>query len=98
MALDADTAVSIRQRFCRAIRTRTGLDERIATAMADEAFAAILCEYRQERIYVAESKAERNRRIRAEFNGRNGPELMRRYSVSKATLYRVVGKQNQCDQ
>lgn len=95
MALDADTEVSMRQRFTRCIRQHTGLDERIAHELAQEAFRAILFEYRQERIYVSESKRERNRKIRAEFNGRNGPELMKRYNISKATLYRVVGRRAQ---
>ncbi|MGX2041808.1 Mor transcription activator family protein [Methylocaldum sp. MU1018] len=34
----------------------------------------------------------RNARIRAEWNGRNVRELMKRHGVSRSTVYRVVGK------
>lgn len=35
------------------------------------------------------TRAERNARIRVEFNGQNLAVLMRRYDVSRATVYRV---------
>lgn len=36
------------------------------------------------------SRMQRDQLIRQEFNGRNGCEIMRRYGVSRATLYRVT--------
>lgn len=35
------------------------------------------------------TREERNARIRAEFNGQNLKVVMRRYDVSRATVYRV---------
>jgi Mor family transcriptional regulator len=61
--------------------------ERLASALEDR----IRREYGTRKIYVpAPSKTERNRRIRAEFNGRNLHEIMRRYGVSKMTVYRAA--------
>ena len=35
-------------------------------------------------------RAERNRIIRTEWNGRNTHELMRRFGISRSTLYRII--------
>jgi len=37
------------------------------------------------------TREERDTRLRAEWNGRNVKELMKRYGVSRSTVYRVVG-------
>lgn len=37
-------------------------------------------------------RAERDRIIRAEWNGRNTHELMRRFDISRSTLYRIINK------
>lgn len=37
------------------------------------------------------TRQERNARIRAEWNGRNGKELMEKYRVSRPSLYRILG-------
>lgn len=37
-------------------------------------------------------KIERNRAIKAEFNGRNLREVMDRWDVSRTTVYRICGK------
>jgi len=38
------------------------------------------------------TREERDARLRAEWNGRNVKELMKRYGVSRSTVYRAVGK------
>ena len=35
-------------------------------------------------------RAERDRIIRTEWNGRNTHELMRRFDISRSTLYRII--------
>ncbi|MBS7244093.1 MAG: hypothetical protein KIG98_07125 [Comamonas sp.] len=39
-------------------------------------------------------KEERNAAVRREFNGTNGPEVMRRYGIKRSTLYTIVGKRS----
>lgn len=36
------------------------------------------------------SRTERDKIIRGEWNGRNTHELMRRFGISRSTLYRIV--------
>jgi Mor family transcriptional regulator len=46
------------------------------------------------RAFVSEpcTKAERNARIKAEWTGRNLALLMKRYNVSRRTIYRAVNR------
>jgi Mor family transcriptional regulator len=48
-----------------------------------------------ERVYVSRKPrsawSERNRQLRAEFNGRNHDELARKYRVSKRRVYQLLG-------
>lgn len=37
--------------------------------------------------------SERNEKIKAEFNGKNKSELLKKYAVSKSTLYSIIHKQ-----
>ena len=37
-------------------------------------------------------RTERTAKIQAEFNGRNQKELMRKYQISRSTLYRVLNE------
>lgn len=46
----------------------------------------------QERYIPAEDKRARDEQIRAEFNGRNRDEVMRKHGLSKSRLYEIVGK------
>lgn len=46
----------------------------------------------QERYIPAEDKRARNEQIRAEFNGRNRDEILKKYNISKPRLYQIVNK------
>jgi Mor family transcriptional regulator len=37
------------------------------------------------------TRAERDARIRAEWNGRNVKELMKQYGLGRTTIYRIIG-------
>ncbi len=72
---------------------RCGLTAREASDMARSVGEGLRRDYAGQRPYVpAITKAERNRRIRAAYDGRNGEALCRRFGVSKSTLRRVVGE------
>ena len=38
------------------------------------------------------TRAERDQLIRTEWNGRNTRELMRRFGISRSTLYRIINR------
>ena len=49
-------------------------------------------EFGTRRVYVnAPSARERDECIREEFDGTNHREICKRYGISRATLYRIVG-------
>jgi Mor family transcriptional regulator len=58
-----------------------GIEEWLRLNAGGEALYVPLCD-----------RPTRNRRIVAEFNGRNRAALCRRYRISRATLYRIVKK------
>ena len=74
------------------MRQTTGLHERIALPIAESICGELAQEMdaagHQEPVT---SRADRNAAIRREYRGDNHREVMRRYSISRATLYRVVG-------
>jgi len=56
-------------------------------------------QYEGERIFIKKSKhGQKQRRdciIKKEFNGQNAQQLMQRFGVSRATIYRIVNAKKQ---
>lgn len=90
MSLDQDTEVTIKARFVRVIREHTGFNERLATAIASEAWGALVEELRGDRIYVSPSKAERDAEVLRDFDGTNHDQVCRDHKISRPTLYRIL--------
>ncbi len=71
---------------------RCGLTAREAADMARSVEESLRRDYAGQRPYVAAvTRAERNRQIRAAFDGRNGQAVCRRFGISESTLRRVAG-------
>ena len=71
---------------------RCGLTAREAADMAQSVEESLRRDYAGQRPYVpAVTRAERNRQIRAAFDGRNGEAVCRQFGISKSTLRRIVG-------
>lgn len=93
MSAELDASVALRHDLVRVIRSCLGLPETVAVPMADH-LARELCrtgllkDWRQ--IPASESRQARHSGIGREFNGRNVDELMHRYGVSRATVYRAA--------
>ncbi len=92
MSLDPDRHAGLRSRIMRIVRQATGLDEQMALPIAES-----ICDELAQEMGAggpqepATGRADRNAAIRREFHGDNHREVMRRYSISRSTMYRVVG-------
>ena len=71
-----------------------GMSSTNADALAEAVTKTITDNYQGERVSIKKPQPNlsRSREIRMLFNGKNARELMERYSISRATLYRIVGK------
>jgi len=78
-------------RMTRVVREMTGVHERVALLIAE----AILAELSGQEIpegVLSEPRQQRDAAMRAAFTGHNHGELMRRFRVSRATVYRILGE------
>lgn len=73
-------------------RAEIGMNEAFASLHAAAILRGLSARYGGAEVYIpAEDKTERNAAIRAEFNGRNAHDLIRKYGISRAWLYKIVG-------
>lgn len=88
---DKISAAELLHEITAIVREEIGYEDPFAGQIA-EAITRGLCRRRPgERIYIpAAGNMGRDARIRAEFNGRNLAEVMARFGVSKATVYRAA--------
>ena len=81
-------------------RTGLGVPEGEATRMAATIVQGLRQRYGgvrlgQRGLYIpAPGKEERNAAVRREFDGTNGPDVMRRHGIKRSTLYAIVGQRN----
>lgn len=81
-------------------RAGLGVSEGEATRMASAIVRGLRQRYGgvrlgQRGLYIpAPGKEERNAAVRREFDGTNGPEVMRRHGIKRSTLYTIVGQRN----
>ena len=92
MSTEIDAAISLRYDLTRAIRETLGLPENIAVPMADH--LAIGLTQRMGGLYIPKRdlRTERDEAIRRDFNGANHREVMTKYRISRATLYRTIAR------
>lgn len=67
-------------------------DEDKAQALTDQMFRIVQKHWGGRAVYIAgPDKSERDRQVKAAFNGRNHAEVCERFDISLRTLYRVIG-------
>ena len=87
---DDDSASWLRRELIAIVREEVGMVELLATPMAEMLLVGIRKRMGGREVYIpAPDKAGRDEQIRAAFNGRNLPEVMRQFGVCKATVYRA---------
>lgn len=73
------------------LQAEIGMNEPFADLVSDALCRGLRNRWGGREIYVpAEDIAERNTRIRQAWRGNNASEVMLRFGISKATLYRVL--------
>lgn len=92
MSIEQDNEQRIKSRAIRAVREETGLHERFAAPIVDRIFEGLYREFGRERVYFLRSKESRDDQVRREFNGWNHQSVMGKYDISRATLYRILGR------
>ena len=96
MKLSADRRSSLGRRIIGAIKEVTGLPEAQLMPLSDqvvyETLRALEQEFAGERIYISGPPVDPDlpKKVRAEFNGRNLKELMRKYNLGRSTVYRYA--------
>lgn len=93
LSAELDAAVALKHDLVRVIREYLGLPETVAVPMAEHLAvglcrARLLTEWRT--IPASEERQAVRGAIAREFTGNNVGQLMRRYKVSRATVYRAV--------
>jgi Mor family transcriptional regulator len=87
---DEDSASWLRRELIAIVREDVGMIEGLAVQVADVLLVGIRKRLGGREVYIpAPDKASRDEQIRAAFNGRNLPEVMRQFGVCKATVYRA---------
>lgn len=90
-AQSEDDAALLESEFARVARTELGLEDACASQVARAFVLGLRRNYGAQRIYIpCIDKTERNRAIRAEFNGTNAAQVMRKHGISRARLYQIV--------
>lgn len=94
MTLRDDVRLQMRMRIVRVIRESTGLLEQFAVPIANEVLQVVERDIDGQALSRTdgELQAQRDRLVRAEFNGRNRAEVCRRHGISKATFYRIIAR------
>lgn len=89
-APDDDPVSWLRRELIAVVREDIGMVEGLAVQVADLMLVGIRKRMGGREVYIpAPDKASRDEQIRAAFNGRNLPEVMRQFGVCKATVYRA---------
>lgn len=71
--------------------TLFGLSNQVADDLAQCVTAKIMKSIGGSSHYIPKKETlERNEKIKAEFNGKNKAELMKKYAVKKSSFYRII--------
>lgn len=89
-----DAAVALHYDIVSVICEEFGMEEGLASCLADAITRGLRARVGGQEIYVpAPDKRARDDAIRREFNGRNLDEVCRRHGVGKSRLYEIVGRE-----
>lgn len=90
---EIDSATWWRDELIIGIQLATGMNGEFAERFADSLLGIMRKRNGGREIYIpAPDNSERDAAIKREFNGRNLEEVMRRYGVSRSTVYRACSK------
>ena len=90
MTAEDDSASWLRRELIAVVREDIVIVGLFAEPFADALLVGIRRRMGGREVYIpAPDKATRDEQIRAAFNGRNLPEVMRQFGVCKATVYKV---------
>lgn len=97
--LEEDAAVQLQADFEQIIVESTGMKHTLAAPLATAIVEGMRKRLGGRRVYIPaprlrreelEAAAERDRAIAAMYNGRNAPEVMKAFSVSRRTVFNAV--------
>lgn len=90
----ADDAISLRFEIIAILREELGLHERFATTLADPIVDGLKKRFPSQSLFIAKNSRvdirSRNEMIRREFNGKNLREIMNKYNLKKASIYKII--------
>lgn len=87
-----DAAIQLEHDFVEIIRERIGLNEMLATIHAQEIVRGLRERHGGKELWIpAPDKSERNAAILRDFHGGNIEEVVMRYGIKRAQIYRIVG-------
>lgn len=90
---DKISAIELLAEVEAVVREEVGFNEHFAEQIASAITRGLRRRLGGQEIYIpAEDKQARNEQIRADFNGRNRDEVMRKHRISKSQLYEIVRK------
>lgn len=88
-----DTRAYLQAEFTEIVRAEIGMNDHFAADMAAAFLRGMCSRLGGKELWVpTEDKTARNEAIKSTFNGSNLDHVCRRFGVSKATVYRVVGE------
>lgn len=88
-----DEEVDLKYKITQILREGTGMNELFASMFAEVIVDGLTLRHGAHRVYIpAPGKVSRDESIRREFNGRNRREVCEKSGISRAQLYRIVGK------
>lgn len=92
MSVQQDHLADLRARIIRIVCRATGLHERLALPVAESICHELSRDMGGAEIYIPSTdRRVRNAALRRDFRGNNHDDIMRRYGISRATLYRILG-------
>lgn len=86
-----DDALLLEAEMTEIVRAEIGMHEAFASQVARAIVQGLRRVHGARRIYIpGVDKEERNRAIRADFNGRNHAHVMSKYNISRSRLYEII--------
>lgn len=86
-----DDALLLEAEMTEIVRSEIGMHEAFASQVARAIVQGLRRVHGARRIYIpGVDKEERNRAIRADFNGRNHAHVMSKYNISRSRLYEII--------
>lgn len=95
-----DAAVQLEREFIEILRKDVGMDERAASEFARPLVRGLRQRMGGGELWIpAPDKTERNAAIRREFTGtrESMAAVMRRYGVTRSTIYKILGKRTKAN-